>query len=132
MAGALKLYHRVASMHISVQYPRFVGQLLDEHHRGVRDRPDRDFRPVDAEIQGLERRVMPSTSPDAAMGAGRALEQSSVTYPTPGGPRERLSVHIPPGPAPAGGRPVIIAIHGGGWRRLRQAGYRDRVRPPFR
>src|SRR5262249_27590547 len=131
MAGALKLYHRVASMHISVQYPRFVGQLLDEHHRGVRDRPDRDFRPVDAEIQGLERRVMPSTSPDVVMGAGRALEQSSVTYPTLGGPRERLNVYVPPGAAPAGGRPVIIAIHGGGWRRLGKAGYGDRIASVF-
>jgi acetyl esterase/lipase len=65
------------------------------------------------------------------MAAVRALGESSVTYPTPGGPRERLSVYAPPGPAPAGGRPVIIAIHGGGWRRLGKAGYGDRIASAF-
>jgi acetyl esterase/lipase len=74
---------------------------------------------------------MPSTSREVAMGAVRAFEQSSVAYPTQGGPTERLNVYIPPGPAPAGGRPVIIAIHGGGWRRLDKSGYGDRIASVF-
>ena len=82
-------------------------------------------------IHGLERREMLSTMPRPTSGASRVLEQSSVTYPTPAGPGERLNVYVPPGPAPAGGRPVIIAIHGGGWRRLGKAGYGDRIASIF-
>lgn len=47
----------------------------------------------------------------------------------------RLDLYVPEGPAPAGGRPLLLAIHGGGWRggsridygtmmaRFAQAGY---------
>jgi acetyl esterase/lipase len=63
--------------------------------------------------------------------AGRVIEQANVTYPTPAGPAEQLNVYSPPGQAPAGGRPVIIAIHGGGWRRLDKSGYGDRIASAF-
>ncbi len=56
-----------------------------------------------------------------------AIEQANVTYPTSAGPSEQLNVYSPPGPAPPGGWPVIVAIHGGGWRRLDKAGYGDRI-----
>ena len=118
-------------MPILPRRPRFVGQRPDRVRRGARRRPGREFRPDDVGIHGLERREMLSTMPLPTSGASRALEQSSVTYPTPGGPRERLSLYVPPGPAPAGGRPVIIAIHGGGWRRLGKAGYGDRIASIF-
>jgi acetyl esterase/lipase len=63
--------------------------------------------------------------------AARAVEQVNVTYPTPTGPGERLNVYLPPGPASAGGQPVIVAIHGGGWRRLDKNGYGDRIAAAF-
>ena len=75
---------------------------------------------------GLDRRLLPST---AAM--IRTVEQFNIPYPTPAGPAERLNVYTPPGPAPAGGRPVIVAIHGGGWRRLDKDGYGDRIASAF-
>jgi acetyl esterase/lipase len=44
---------------------------------------------------------------------------------------ERLDIHFPEGPTPAGGRPVLIAIHGGGWRRFNKDGYGDRIASAF-
>jgi acetyl esterase/lipase len=118
-------------MHINARRLRFVRQHLDWNRRGARGRPDRDFRPDGVAIHGLEPRLMPSTSSGAAMEAVRAVERSTLTYPTPGGPSERLNLYVPPGPAPIGGRPVIIAIHGGGWKRLGKAGYGDRIASVF-
>ncbi|MGP0063576.1 MAG: alpha/beta hydrolase fold domain-containing protein [Isosphaeraceae bacterium] len=54
-----------------------------------------------------------------------------MPYPTPAGPNESLNVYLPPGPVPPGGRPVLIAIHGGGWRRLDKNGYGDRIASAF-
>jgi acetyl esterase/lipase len=79
----------------------------------------------------LELRALPSRLSPGVTQVADAIEQSTVTYPTPSGPRERLTVYVPPGPAPDGGRPVIIAIHGGGWRRLGKAGYGDRIAADF-
>jgi acetyl esterase/lipase len=55
----------------------------------------------------------------------------NVPYPTPAGPSESLNVYLPDGPVPPGGRPVLIAIHGGGWRRLDKTGYGDRIASGF-
>jgi acetyl esterase/lipase len=66
-----------------------------------------------------------------APGVVRVVEKATVTYPTPAGPSERLDVYIPPGPTPPGGRPVILAIHGGGWRRYSKAGYGERIASAF-
>jgi acetyl esterase/lipase len=52
-------------------------------------------------------------------------------YPTPTGPSERLDVYLPNGPIPLGGRPVLIAIHGGGWKRLNKSGYGARIAGAF-
>src|SRR5579883_1909247 len=83
----------------------------------------RAFRPDGLALHGLEPRALRSTAP----GVGRAVEKATLTYPTPAGPSERLDVYIPPGPTPPGGRPVILAIHGGGWRRYSKAGYGHRI-----
>ncbi len=58
-------------------------------------------------------------------------EEVNVRYPTPAGPGESLNVYLPQGPVPADGRPVLIAIHGGGWRRLDKGGYGDRIAGAF-
>ena len=38
-----------------------------------------------------------------------------MPFPTVNGQTELLDVYTPTTPAPAGGYPVMIAIHGGGW-----------------
>jgi acetyl esterase/lipase len=40
----------------------------------------------------------------------------NVSFPTVDGQSELLDVYMPSTPEPAGGYPVMIAIHGGGWR----------------
>ena len=110
---------------------RFLRRHFDPASRGAHGRPGRAFRPDDLGTHGLERRALPSASPAAALRVVRAVEKSNVTYPTPGGPREQLNVYIPPGPVPAGGRPVIVAIHGGGWRRFSKTSYGNRIASAF-
>ena len=58
-------------------------------------------------------------------------ERHNVAFPTIGGQSELLDVYMPNGPAPAGGRPVILAIHGGGWRRFNKSAYGSRVANAF-
>ncbi len=41
-----------------------------------------------------------------------------MSFPTVDGQFERLDVYTPDTPAPAGGYPVMVTIHGGGWRSL--------------
>lgn len=53
------------------------------------------------------------------------------TYVNRGGRPQQLDVYAPGGPAPASGRPVIIAIHGGGWRRLDKRDYGFRIASAF-
>jgi acetyl esterase/lipase len=55
----------------------------------------------------------------------------NLPFPTIDGQSELLDVYTPASPAPAGGRPVIIAIHGGGWRRFNKNGYGSRVADAF-
>lgn len=43
-------------------------------------------------------------------------EHSDLVYRTEGGREVRLDLYLPDRPAPHGGRPAVIAIHGGGWR----------------
>jgi acetyl esterase/lipase len=54
-----------------------------------------------------------------------------VTFPTPDGSSERLDVYLPQQAPPPDGRPVFIAIHGGGWRRLDKTGYGERIASAF-
>jgi acetyl esterase/lipase len=64
--------------------------------------------------------------------AGRGWSRElNVPFPTVSGGSERLDVYLPSGVASVGGRPVLIAIHGGGWRRLDKAGYGARIASAF-
>jgi acetyl esterase/lipase len=47
----------------------------------------------------------------------------NVAFPTVDGQSELLDVYTPRTPAPAGGFPVMITIHGGGWRRSDKTGF---------
>jgi acetyl esterase/lipase len=55
----------------------------------------------------------------------------NVPFATVNGGSERLDVYLPAGGPSAAGRPVLIAIHGGGWRRLDKAGYGSRIASAF-
>jgi acetyl esterase/lipase len=59
------------------------------------------------------------------------IVERNLAYSIPAGPAERLNVYLPEGPVPSGGRPVLIAIHGGGWRRFDKNGYGDRIASAF-
>jgi len=54
-----------------------------------------------------------------------------VPFPTVAGQFEQLDVYLPDTPLPPNGRPVLIAIHGGGWRRLDKSGYGHRIASAF-
>jgi acetyl esterase/lipase len=58
-------------------------------------------------------------------------EQRNIAYPTVDGQSELLDVYVPKAPAPVGGYPVIVAIHGGGWRRFSKNDYGRRVAASF-
>ena len=55
----------------------------------------------------------------------------NVAFPTVDGQSELLDVYLPDTPVPVGGRPVIVAIHGGGWRRFNKTGYGERIASGF-
>jgi acetyl esterase/lipase len=55
----------------------------------------------------------------------------NVSFPTVGGQSEQLDVYLPSGASPAAGRPVMIAIHGGGWRRFDKSGFGERIASAF-
>lgn len=48
---------------------------------------------------------------------------TNVRYREVGARRERLDVYVPEGAVPRGGRPAILAIHGGGWQGGNKGGY---------
>jgi len=52
---------------------------------------------------------------------------ANISFPTVDGQSQLLDVYLPTGPPPAGGWPVLIAIHGGGWRRFSK----DKYGPPI-
>jgi acetyl esterase/lipase len=118
-------------MQLRIRYPRILRREQPSGDHGGFHRRGRAFRPAEMAIQGLEQRTLLSSASRVALEAGRIIEQVNVPYPTPAGPAESLNIYSPPGPAPPGGRPVIIAIHGGGWRRLDKAGYGDRIASAF-
>ena len=67
----------------------------------------------------------------SAAEAGLWTELHNVSFPTASGQSEQLDVYLPTTPVPAGGRPVLIAIHGGGWRRLDNTEYGQRIASAF-
>ena len=79
------------------------------HHRPGRTRPalERGGRGILDGLGGIARRVSGKS----------ALElDANVSFPTVDGHSQRLDVYTPDTPPPPGGYPVMIAIHGGGWR----------------
>jgi acetyl esterase/lipase len=131
-AIAQKLHHRVAIMQPFGGRRWMLRSILKSGACKMLDRPDRAFQPDEVPIDGLEDRTLLSSPSTLARDAAvPAIEQANVTYPTPAGPSEQLNVYEPRSPAPPGGRPVIIAIHGGGWRRLDKSGYGDRIASAF-
>ena len=106
--------------------------------RGAQPRPRWRFRPQG--VVCLEERALLSTF--AATAPAQALSATSlhvrhhssdsaspwtelqnVSFPTVDGQSELLDVYTPHSPAPAGGFPVIVTIHGGGWRRFNKTEY---------
>jgi acetyl esterase/lipase len=80
------------------------------------------------------RLTTPRLDPQRASPAIRpasGVEDRNIPYPTPTGPSERLDVYLPSGAIPPGGRPVLIAIHGGGWKKLSKAEYGARIAGAF-
>ena len=47
----------------------------------------------------------------------------NLTYASDTGAVQKLDVYLPAGQAPVGGWPVVMAIHGGGWRRFSKEQY---------
>jgi acetyl esterase/lipase len=65
-------------------------------------------------------------------GTAAALPQlQDVPFPAAGGRTERLDIYVPDTPAPAGGYPVMIAIHGGAWRSLDKGDFGLRTAAAF-
>ena len=106
----------------------------------------RSFKPQ--RLFCLEQRAVPSTlvgtpvdRPDSAASLTVARDSTTsssgmtelhnVPFPTVNGQSELLDVYMPTSPATAGGRPIIVAIHGGGWRRFNKTGYGSRVADAF-
>ena len=63
--------------------------------------------------------------------ASSPLLVRNIVYTMRGGQAESLDVYLPRGTAPAGGWPVVVAIHGGGWWRFDKTEYADKVAGPL-
>jgi acetyl esterase/lipase len=61
------------------------------------------------------------STPHVAELAGGVRAMMNVTYLSQAGRQEHLDLYVPTGPAPAGGRPAILALPGGGWRWVRRS-----------
>ena len=73
---------------------------------------------------------------NVALGTARVeshswTKTSNTPFSTGQGEFQLLDVYKPAGSAPAGGWPVLIAIHGGGWRRFSKDQYGPRIASAF-
>src|SRR4051812_49393846 len=73
-------------------------------------------------FEQLDSRRMPSAGP---LPASHGLNYANLVY----ADSQRLDVHLPPGTPPAGGWPVVLAIHGGGWLEGEKKLYEAKVDP---
>lgn len=78
-------------------------------------------------VEAIEGRVL--LAPLAATRPERPTVAADLAFPSEGGRLQRLDVYRPAGTPPPGGWPVILAIHGGGWRRYGKADYGPKVAP---
>jgi acetyl esterase/lipase len=118
-----------------------VGWIV--HRRRIRARwpvgagqasPRNRFRPA---ADGLEPRALlaaPAGGAAAVIGATvhaavkrHALITRNLPYRSDTGGLQRLDVYLPEGAPPKGGWPVVVAIHGGGWRRFSKDEYGPRA-----
>jgi acetyl esterase/lipase len=66
----------------------------------------------------------------AGLREGRSgLLAANIAYSAPGTDLQVLDIYRPAGRVPAGGWPVVLAIHGGGWRRFSKDQYAPKVVP---
>lgn len=61
--------------------------------------------------------------------ASQSTKLANLVYSTRNGQSMRLDVYLPRGQAPAGGWPVVLAIHGGGWRKFSKDQYAPKIAP---
>ena len=102
--------------------------------RGVFGRSWWGRRSFSCKVEGLETRTLATAGLALHSGkAGQTVEHRSqsplaegvraiknIVYLNHGGRQEHLDLYLPTGPAPVGGRPVILALAGGGWRWVRR------------
>jgi acetyl esterase/lipase len=74
----------------------------------------------------LSSRLDPSTAAPPSW-----TENQNVSFPTVNGQTESLDVYTPDSPAPVGGYPVMVAIHGGGWHALDKSQFGRRTARVF-
>ena len=73
----------------------------------------------------------PTAVPSIVKTQPHQIVYRNITYTEANGQPEQLDVYVPKGIPPTGGWPVIVAIHGGGWRRLDKSGYGPRIASAF-
>jgi acetyl esterase/lipase len=71
------------------------------------------------------------TSADHSVRAEPDHVYRDITYTVEDNQPEELDVYVPKGRPPAGGWPVILAIHGGGWRKQNKNEYGPRIASAF-
>jgi acetyl esterase/lipase len=85
-------------------------------------------------MEGLEGRMLLASEHALAHAefASRApAVVSNLVYENVAGRQETLNLYLPRGTPPAGGWPVLVAIHGGGWRRFSKDEYGPKVAVMF-
>jgi acetyl esterase/lipase len=125
-------------MRPNVDSPRQGVPAIIRCIKGTKQRPRWRFRPQ--QVVCLEERALLSTFAPTAPEPRRPVrsvhgrgqhpdppspwtEVQNVSFPTVDGQSELLDVYTPNTPAPPGGYPVMVTIHGGGWRRSDKTGY---------
>jgi acetyl esterase/lipase len=93
-------------------------------------------RPFVPRSESLEGRALMSAAPIKAPLAVAEIQKivpgrklTDIVYTTEGGNPQRLDVYRPEGAVPPDGWPVVLAIHGGGWRKLSKEQYGPKVAP---
>lgn len=117
------------------QFSPVVDLVMIFRGESKRWRPIHSFQP--SRLEELEPRIAMSVA-SAAAAPAEELQQSSlatvhvvrdVVYRNVPGDRQVLDLYEPTTPLPEGGRPVIVAIHGGGWRKFSKEEYEPTVAP---